>query len=78
MHHDGMHFFPLGNDGRRGLLVLTLMGVMASTLAMALLFILLGVHQDERLNWAWWPILGWGIGVLKHYLASRPRGAVGV
>ena len=20
MHHDGMHFFPLGNDGRRGLL----------------------------------------------------------
>ena len=22
MHHDGMHFFPLGNDGRRGLLVM--------------------------------------------------------
>ncbi len=22
MHHDGMHFFPLGNDGRRALLVL--------------------------------------------------------
>ena len=47
-------------------------------LAMALLFILLDVHRDGRLNWAWWPILGWGVGVLKHYLASRPRGAVGV
>ncbi|RYY74375.1 MAG: DUF839 domain-containing protein, partial [Comamonadaceae bacterium] len=22
MHHDGMHFFPLGTDGRRGLLVM--------------------------------------------------------
>ncbi len=46
-------------------------------LAMALLFVILDVYRDGHLNWAGWPILGWGIGVLKHYVASRPRPAVG-
>ncbi|HNB66315.1 MAG TPA: helix-turn-helix domain-containing protein [Rhodocyclaceae bacterium] len=45
--------------------------------AMSLLFIVLDVQRDGRLDWAWWPILGWGIGVMNHFFATRRHSAKG-
>jgi hypothetical protein len=33
---------------------------------------------DGRFDWAWWPMLGWGIGLLAHFISvsyavRRPR-----
>jgi hypothetical protein len=43
-------------------------GHLSSFLVMGVFFFILNILTSPRTLWFYWPILGWGIGVVFHYL----------